>query len=157
MNPKKKFIQSFEKLKQLFKDIHQEYELTLEQVDTFNDAQAEIINYFNHIENQLNPEQSVELPWTDQKFIDKWNDWKKYKIKEKRKGYTIDGEIRALNRLMRITNNDMNLAIETIQYSMDQDFTGIYLENKTYGNSSNNKSDKKRKTVGQSKDYSESL
>lgn len=129
-NPKKKFIKSFAKLKELFLELNDEHGLTLRQLDIFNDAQAEIINYFNSIERQLEgPELSVELPWQDQKFIDTWNLWKKYKKEQHRFTYKPIGEQGALIDLVEMSGGDMENAIYIVNFCRKKTWQGLHLPN----------------------------
>ena len=126
-SPNKKFIKSFEKLKQLFAELNDEYGLTPKQLDTFNNSQAEIVNYFNDMENQLNPVQTVELPWIDQKFIDTWDLWKKYKKEQHRFTYKPIGEQGALIDLIELSSGDMENAIYIVNYCRKKTWQGLYL------------------------------
>jgi len=127
MNPKKKFIKSFAKLKELFNELHSEHDLSLDQCDTFNQAQADIINYFNSIESKLSgTEQSVELPWNDPKFTDAWHLWKMYKSQQFRFTYKSIGEQGALKDLVDLSSGKMEKAIELIHQSIKKGWKGFY-------------------------------
>lgn len=76
-----------------------------------------------------NPDTKEQLPWSTDTFEFAWNEWLTYK-KEKRKKYTPTGERKALSRLYKITEGNEALAIDAINFSIAQNYQGIFLERK---------------------------
>lgn len=77
----------------------------------------------------------VELPFSSTEFKDMWNEWKRHR----KKAYA-DGGKRALNRLVKLSNNNEREAIDIIDFSLAQNYSGLYKENKNGKKFNNNKS-----------------
>lgn len=57
----------------------------------------------------------------------KWDEWKKYRTKEKKqRGYTQEGEERAIKRLHRLSNQDEGIAIEILDQAMELQWIGFF-------------------------------
>ena len=74
--------------------------------------------------SSTNTIQEVVLPFDDPKFLDAWNLWKR----NRKKKYTPVGEQKALSRLAKMCNLDLQEALDVIDYSLAQGYTGLYKE-----------------------------
>ena len=86
-------------------------------------------------------------------FDPSWQCWIDFKT-QKRQKYVPIGERWALKRLYKLTNGDINRAVECIEYSIAQNYTGIFEPN-TYSNGKNNQtSNGGKRSTEPSGDYS---
>jgi uncharacterized protein YdaU (DUF1376 family) len=69
----------------------------------------------------------VDYIWKEQVFKDAWSAWCKYKKLEHRQKYkTPLSESRAIKHLHKITNGNLEMALEAIEESMGQNYQGIH-------------------------------
>ncbi len=112
-------------LQELFQQLADDAKLTGDQIEQFNNAQRVLVNFHGWVNNQVNGTFKVELPWDDQRFIDAWILWKKFK-KEKNFTYKPIGEQSALQRLTELSGGDMNKAIAILKQSRDNGWSGLF-------------------------------
>jgi hypothetical protein len=76
---------------------------------------------------------SVELPFNTMEFFNKWNEWKLYKKEQHKFSFkTGSTEKSALNNLVNLSSNDVQIAIEIINQSISNGWKGFFeIKNKT--------------------------
>jgi|ERR1044072_5864854 hypothetical protein len=78
-----------------------------------------------------------ELPFSEA-FATAWQEWLTYRKEEKRlRPYTEKGLKRTITYLINLANNDEEKAIEIINYSMNQQYQGLFLPKKNYATNNN--------------------
>ncbi|HWB62140.1 MAG TPA: hypothetical protein VG603_01425 [Chitinophagales bacterium] len=82
-------------------------------------------------------EWETELPWPDDEFMQKWEEWKKYRWGQFNKKFkSQESEIAQLKLLVSLSNNDVLAAIHIINQSMANTWMGLF-ELKTNKNGKN--------------------
>ena len=121
----KKFVIAFGQIQELFQQLSDEGKISPEQAQLFDSAQKDIVNFYSWVQNQIDGNIKVELPWTEPEFVEAWTLWKKFK-KEKNFTYKIIGEQSALNRLTKLAKGNMNMAIEILEQSRGNGWSGLF-------------------------------
>lgn len=119
----KDFETAVENLQDLFAGLNKRGALTAIEIEAFNNAQRSIVAYYNYLEGTS----KAVLPWTDERFVAKWEQWKLYRKQEH--GFRFKSPISEqsqLTRLTRLANGNMEKAIELIQYSIENTWQGIF-------------------------------
>jgi len=131
--PQKTFIEDLTDFRKKFEKLNKAGLVNNELADSFNKLQNSAAAFIKDVNNRTAPPvppSTVELPWTDKAFVDKWNEWKKHRKDEHNFVYAPNGEQKTLDRLVKITDDDMGRAIEAIDFSIPHKWKGIYEENK---------------------------
>tara|TARA_R110000787_G_scaffold43672_2_gene106963 strand:- start:597 stop:1286 length:690 start_codon:yes stop_codon:yes gene_type:complete len=68
----------------------------------------------------------LSLPFNEDEFIQAWAIWLKERKDRRSKKYSFLGEQKALNKLARISNNDVNSAIAIIDQSIENNWLGFF-------------------------------
>ena len=69
----------------------------------------------------------MELPFNSEEFIDTWNDWIEYKYLEFKFKYKSSQSMNAsLKKLVRLSGNNEQVAIEIIEESMANGWKGFF-------------------------------
>jgi hypothetical protein len=68
----------------------------------------------------------VQLPFTEQTFIDKWQEWLLYRKERKLANYVPRGLKGTFTMLKNISANNPETAIAIIQQSMDNNYQGLF-------------------------------
>lgn len=76
---------------------------------------------------QLKPkENGVQLPWNDDVFIAKWQEWLQFRSERRLGRYVPTGLKRTFNMLIRDSNNNVQTAIAMIDQSLEKGWQGIF-------------------------------
>lgn len=120
----KEFEKAIDNLNQLFDSLNGRGFLTPEEISTFNHSH-QVINAFYSFHTGKN--EQVVLPWNHPLFIEKWDEWKKYKKDEFGFRYkTAKSEQRQLKDLCDQSKGDMNQAILLIEYAMNKTWRSFF-------------------------------
>lgn len=76
----------------------------------------------------------VQLPFEDQAFIDKWQDWLEFRSQRRLPKYVPKGLKGTFTHLKNISGNDPLVACLIIQRSMDNNWQGLFALPKNYSN-----------------------
>lgn len=68
----------------------------------------------------------VQLPWNHEIFIEKWQEWLRYRSERRIARYTPTGLKRTFSKLLTDSNGDMNTAIAIIDQSLAQAWQGLF-------------------------------
>lgn len=81
-------------------------------------------------------ENGVELPFTDENFIQKWQEWLQYRKERRLASYVPTGLKKTFTMLKRISYNDPGIAMQIIDQSISNNYQGLF-ELKTLPNAAN--------------------
>lgn len=137
-------------LQELFQELAEEGKISVDQAGRFDNSQKVLVNFHSWIRNQFEGNTKVELPWTDQVFVDAWNLWKNYKKEQFSFSYKPIGEQSALLNLSELSGGNMEMALAILKQSRDNGWKGLF-ELKTQNTITKNKVD------AQNLDYKQSL
>jgi hypothetical protein len=70
----------------------------------------------------------IIFPWTSEKFLSLWQEWKQDRAERKLKAYTFRGEQAALTKLSNGSNGREAVAVMAIQNSIAQGWQGLFPE-----------------------------
>jgi len=70
-----------------------------------------------------------ELPFAEQCFIEKWNEWLAYRSEKRLPKYKPIGLKKTLARLKNESGGNVVEAIDMLEYSMEQNWQGIFKRN----------------------------
>lgn len=132
-----KYIKAVNSVQDLFHDLAQEGKLNDAQIKQFNDAQKVFVNFNQWVTQQISGNQKVELPWDSDEFKAKWLEWKKHHHQKTSKHYTSIGEQKALTHLCNISHEKEQKAILNIDYSMGNNWSGIYAQKEATAKANN--------------------
>lgn len=76
--------------------------------------------------------------FTSTEFITAWEIWKQHKKEKTAYPYTPTAEQKALSALFKICHGIEQLAIESIDYSIEKNWSAIYIKPNFNGNGQNN-------------------
>ena len=122
----KKFVIAFGQIQELFQQLSDDGKISEEQAQTFDLAQKGIINFYTWVQNQLDGNFKVELPWTEPEFTDTWKLWRDYKNQQFGFKYKPIGEQAALKDLADLSGGNMHTAIALIHQSMKKGWRGFF-------------------------------
>ena len=74
------------------------------------------------------PKKEMIYPFNSKEFREAWEQWKLYKLEEKKFVYGNTSEQVALKRLFNLAKGNEGLAIASIQYSISNKWNGIYID-----------------------------
>lgn len=83
-----------------------------------------------------NSENGVHLPFNDENFISKWQEWLQYRKERRLAAYTPTGLKATFTRLKNISQDNSQIAILIIQQSLEMGWQGLF-EVKTLPNATN--------------------
>lgn len=78
----------------------------------------------------------VQLPFNDDNFISKWQEWLQYRKERRLASYVPTGLKQTFSKLLNISNNNPEIAIQIIDQSMSNGWQGLF-ELKTLPNATN--------------------
>ena len=130
----KDYTKAVGKLQELFQELADEGKISPEQAEQFDNSQKVLVNFHSWIQNQLEGNIKVDLPWSDDLFADKWKLWKEFKKQQFNFSYKQIGEESALKNLHELSAGNMQTAVAIIQQSIDNGWMGLFQlkETKTY-------------------------
>lgn len=137
-------------LQELFQELNDQGKITPDQAEQFDEAQKVLINFHEWTKNQVNGNPKVELPWTEDKFIEAWKLWTAYKKQQFKFNYKPIGEQGALKDLANLSGGNMAKAIEIIHQSIKKGWAGFFALNE-------NQMTKKIVNQTQNTDYKQTL
>ena len=137
-------------LQELFQELNDQGKITPDQAEQFDEAQKVLINFHEWTKNQVNGNTKVELPWTEDKFIEAWKLWTAYKKQQFKFNYKPIGEQGALKDLADLSGGNMAKAIEIIHQSIKKGWAGFFALNE-------NQMTKKIVNQTQNSDYKQTL
>lgn len=123
---KKKFINAFAEIQELFQELASQGKIAPDQASRFDKSQKDIINYHQWVSNQLEGNIKVNLPWDNPEFTKAWILWKNFKKEQFKFYYKTISEQGALKDLADLSGGDMNLAIEIIHQSIKKGWKGFF-------------------------------
>ncbi|MCW3784904.1 hypothetical protein [Plebeiibacterium sediminum] len=121
-----KYVKAVNSIQDLFHELGDEGKLSSYQISKFNEAQKVLVNFNQWVTDQINGNQKIELPWKSDAFAAKWLEWKKHHKQKTSKNYTPMGEQKALSNLFNISNQSEQKAIINIDYSISNNWSGVY-------------------------------
>jgi len=121
-----KFIKAFSAIQELFHELADDGKIDPEQATRFDAAQKDIVNYHTWVQNQLDGNIKVELPWDDPEFEKAWKLWRKFKKEQFSFTYKPIGEQGALKDLADLSGGNMKLAITIIHQSIKKGWRGFF-------------------------------
>ena len=68
----------------------------------------------------------IIYPWDDEKFIQVWEFWKKYKREQFRFTYKPIGETATINKLFELAGGDLGIAMLVIKQSIENGWSGLF-------------------------------
>lgn len=68
----------------------------------------------------------VQLPFTDEKFILKWQEWLRYRKERRLAAYTPTGLKATFSKLKRISQEDHSIAMQIIDQSLENGWQGLF-------------------------------
>lgn len=68
----------------------------------------------------------VQIPFTDENFLQKWQEWLQYRKERRLATYTPTGLKRTFNKLVEDSQNDFRLAIQIIDQSLAMGWQGLF-------------------------------
>lgn len=68
----------------------------------------------------------IKLPWDDERFLQIWEFWKKYKKEQFRESYKPIGEQAALSHLSNLASGKLDLAMLIIKQSIENTWKGLF-------------------------------
>jgi len=68
----------------------------------------------------------VSIPFQEQAFIDKWNEWLQYRKERRLATYVPTGLKRTFNKLVMDSGNDYKIAIQIIDQSLSNSWQGLF-------------------------------
>lgn len=71
-------------------------------------------------------ENGVHLPFNDENFISKWQEWLQYRKERKLAAYAPTGLKATFTRLKRISLNRPDIAIQIIDQSLEMGWQGLF-------------------------------
>ena len=122
----KKFVIAFEQIQELFHQLFDDGKVSPEQSELFDYAQKDIINYYNWVQNQLDGNIKVELPWPEPEFTEAWKLWCDFKKQQFNFTYKVIGEQGALKDLADLSNGNMQMGIAIIHQSIKKGWRGFF-------------------------------
>jgi hypothetical protein len=123
----KSFEDAVTELQLLFSDLSSRKALNNSEIERFNTSQKAIISYYNFLNSVTG---SIIYPWTDKVFIDAWDLWRAYKKQQFNFIYKSISEQAALQKLQKISGNDMQTAINIIKESIPNGWMGLFADKK---------------------------
>jgi len=73
-----------------------------------------------------NKNNGVQLPFMEQEFIDKWQEWLQYRRERRLAGYVPTGLKHTFTKLIRDSQNDSQIAIQIIDQSISNNWQGLF-------------------------------
>ena len=122
----KKFVTAFGQIQELFQQLLDDGKVSPEQAELFDAAQKDIVNYYTWIQNQLEGNIKVELPWTEPEFAEAWKLWRDFKKQQFSFSYKPIGEQGALTDLADLSSGNMQTAIAIIHQSIKKGWQGLF-------------------------------
>lgn len=122
----KKFVVAFGQIQELFQQLLDGGKISQEQAQLFDAAQKDIVNFYSWVQNQIEGNIKVELPWTESEFTDAWKLWRDFKKQQFRFIYKPIGEQAALKDLAELSGGNMQTAIALIHQSMKKGWRGFF-------------------------------
>lgn len=77
-------------------------------------------------------ENGVQIPFSEQEFIDKWQEWLQYRKERRLATYTPTGLKSTFTNLKKISNNNAKTAIEVIEQSLANGWQGLFELKQTF-------------------------
>jgi hypothetical protein len=74
----------------------------------------------------ISSKKEAELPFNSLEFINAWQDWTQYRRERKLPKYVPTGLKRTFTKLFKDSGGNEKTAIEMIEYSMSQNYQGIF-------------------------------
>ena len=71
-------------------------------------------------------ENGVHLPFSDEKFISKWQEWLQYRKERRLAAYTPTGLKATFTRLKRISQDQPSVAVQIIHQSLEMGWQGLF-------------------------------
>lgn len=68
----------------------------------------------------------VQLPFNDENFIQKWQEWLQYRKERRLASYVPTGLKKTFTKLLNDSQNDVNLAIQIIDQAMSCNWQGLF-------------------------------
>lgn len=68
----------------------------------------------------------VQLPFSDENFISKWQEWLQYRKERRLAAYTPTGLKATFTRLKRISIDDPKIAMQIIDQSLENGWQGLF-------------------------------
>jgi len=68
----------------------------------------------------------VQLPFMEQEFIDKWQEWLQYRKERKLANYVPTGLKQTFTKLIKDSQNDYQIAIQIIDQSLGNGWQGLF-------------------------------
>lgn len=68
----------------------------------------------------------VQLPWMEQEFLDKWQDWLQYRKERRLANYVPTGLKMTFTKLIKDSGNDYKVAIQMINQSLEKGWQGLF-------------------------------
>jgi len=124
----KRFLASLNNLQNLLSKLCKEFYFSSDDLKTINDFQEASISFINSKEfvDESPQSNNLELPWKDPLFANAWNNWKEFKLQQFKFRYKPISESKALEGLIDKSNNDMSIAIQIINNSIQNGHSGLY-------------------------------
>jgi hypothetical protein len=120
------YIKAVQELQELFQELATRAKVSPEQASRFDQSQRVLVNFHAWIQNQLEGNLKVTLPWDDPRFADAWKLWTSYKKQQFRYSYRPIGEQGALKDLADLSGGDMDKAIAIIHQSIKKGWRGFF-------------------------------
>lgn len=121
-------------LQELFQELADQGKISPEQAEQFDHSQKVLINFHAWVQNQLDGNIKVELPWDDPRFTEVWKLWKDFKKQQFNFAYKAIGEQGALKDLADLSHGDMGVAIQIIYQSIKKGWKGFFAIRSIPGN-----------------------
>lgn len=71
-------------------------------------------------------ENGVQIPFSEQEFIDKWQEWLQYRKERRIANYVPTGLKTTFSKLVKDSNNDFRTAILIIDQSLGNGWQGLF-------------------------------
>lgn len=68
----------------------------------------------------------VQIPFSEQEFIDKWQEWLQYRKERRLANYVPTGLKKTFTKLVNLSNNDFKIAILIIDQSIGNNWQGLF-------------------------------
>lgn len=68
----------------------------------------------------------VQLPFLDQRFIDKWQEWLQYRKERRLAAYVPTGLKQTFTKLLKDSQSDVEIAIQIIDQSIANSWQGLF-------------------------------